>query len=786
MTSPGGGPSTRWPTGTEYAAAVQQPSTSFADPEIVGGRLTLTPLGIPASASGQNAVAFHFESDHGALAVRCLLSPHDDGRIRYRALHDHVETRRLPSVVPARWLDEGIRVHGKWWPVVVMPWAPGDPLHVAVEDRLGDPTRLRRLADRWLDLVETLQASDFAHGDYQHGNVLLSDDDEFQLIDLDGIWVPDMGVGPPNEYGHPNYQHAHRGDTDWGPYVDTFSALVVAVSLMALASEPEVARFMTGENLLFTRDDFAAPRDAEIFRTLARSPDPDVVDIAARLHAFALAGRTPAVTVREALDASFDPTAAARPERPTAVAGLPSVDTGGDAWWNDGASQAPPAPASASPWSREGDAPTVAPQPASPGAPGGGTGPVAPAAAASDASGPAFRPVAPMPTGDPDSATIGGFSVAPPATAAGAQVAAGTGAGTAPPAPNVAHPTVVQRAVDPGAAGPRGAAGPDPAAGGPPHVGARQAVATTPSRRGGESGLGSVTGNPALAGLISGAVAGLSAAIGSGIAQNYVDDVRLHGGIYVGLIAALLAALVHAWPAVNLGNWGLAVGRFTVGLLVGAAAGLGAVFAADAMIKATVSTIDTSNALLVAYVWALTAALVGVAVGILRSPKAAVYAFTGGAVAGFAGGLVHGSTTASFARRTIVVEQWDANLLLISTFVAMLIGLAVSAAIRTARSGSLTVVDGPGQGTVIDFHTAMATIGGSNRDTLVIRGRDLAARTVRMKIAATHADVATDVPVMVDGRPAQGRFAMTNGQVIAVGGVFIRLELRGDGKGGRR
>ena len=151
--------SSRWPTGTEYAAAVQQPRTSFADSELQHGELTLTPLGIPASASGQNAIAFHMEAATRPVAVRCLLSAHDDGRQRYRALEEHVDAFDVPAVVAATWRDDGVRVHGQWWPVVIMPWVSGDPLHIAIEDRLGDSARLSRLADRWLDLDEIAERS---------------------------------------------------------------------------------------------------------------------------------------------------------------------------------------------------------------------------------------------------------------------------------------------------------------------------------------------------------------------------------------------------------------------------------------------------------------------------------------------------------------------------------------------------------------------------------------------------------------------------------------------------
>lgn len=726
MTRTTAGTSSRWPTGTEYAASVQQPRTSFSDPELQTGELTLTPLGIPASASGQSAIAFHMQATDRPVAVRCLLNAHDEGRQRYTALKEHVDAFDVPSVVPAKWLDEGVRVHGRWWPIVIMPWVSGDPLHVAIEDRLGDSARLSRLADRWLDLVESLQDKEFAHGDYQHGNVLLTDADEFQLVDLDGIWVPDMGVGAPNEYGHPNYQHVNRSDTDWGPHVDTFSALVIALSMLALANDAHLARFMTGENLLFAKPDFEQPDSAEVWTALAASSDAEVVDLSGRLRAFARAGRPPMMTVREALDASFDPGALATDtESAPPVSGALPTTSVGDQWWNSVPSQPPPdpvEPATNSFWQGREHTDIAASQPTTPGAPGQSTA----------------HSAQPPPPTRPGSAPDGpGVHAAPSHR-------------PPPPRPDVVTPAVAR------ARAPRA------------------------------SGLAKVTGQPVLAGLVSGAVAGLSGSILGGLLQAVATDAQLDGGLFVGMIAAMLGGTVHSWPALNLSNYGLALRRFLIGAAVGLIAGIVAVFVADVMTRATLSVGDTENAVLVAYVWALTASLVGLAVGLLRSPKAGAYAFSGGAVAGFVGGFVHGSTSAEFENRALQVNGFDGQVLLIATFVAMLIGILVAVAIRTARNGSLTVVEGPGRGTVIDFHTSKVTLGGSNNDTLVVKGKDLGAKAVQLDVGDHHAVVTSEVAILVDGAPQPQRFAMYSGQVMAVAGVFVRLEIKSDAGVGAR
>lgn len=658
----------RWPTGTEYAESVQQPTTSFRHAELTGGRLTLTPLGLPAMASGQSAVAFHFETPRRAVAVRCLLSAHDDGRERYTALGAFVAREPVPDVVAAEWLDEGIRVDGQWWPIVIMPWVSGQPLHDAVLDRVGDPARLVRLADRWFDLVKDLQDRRFAHGDLQHGNILLTDDDEYQLVDLDGIWVPDIGVGPPNEYGHPNYQHRNRGPSDWGQLVDTFSALVIGLSIVALADDPSLERFMTGENLLFAKDDFVSPGASEIWKVLDRSNSAQVVDHVRRLRTLASDGAPRPMSLADVLD---DPELAlATPTPPPVDNVLPGAADAGDWWTEPGAATSTP-------------------------------------------------PVTAVPSGAAADAVAG--TERPAASAAASQ-------------PTAHH-------------------------------------ATAPSA----AGLAAITGRPMIAGLVSGLVAGLLGSLIAGALQ-LVTPTDLDGGVFVAVIAALLGGFVNAWPAINLRAYQSAIGRFFAGAAVGAVAGAVAIVLSDAMIKATIGPGDTEHLALVAYTWALTAGLIGVAVGALRSWRAAAYAFSFGAVGGCLGGLIHGATTAEFSGRRLAIDATDGATLLMATLVAMLIGTTIALALRTSRTGSLTVVEGKGQGTVIDFHKSTATIGSSTRDTLVLAGSAVPARAVHIRLTDASINAQADVPVQLDGTAVANSFTIRSGQILAVGGVFVRIE----------
>ena len=74
-------------------------------------------------------------------------------------------------------VDDAIRVNGRTWPVVRTQWANGRTLNQYVDHLVEqlDTKALGNLAGVWRELVARLQSAEFAHGDLQHGNVLIDD-----------------------------------------------------------------------------------------------------------------------------------------------------------------------------------------------------------------------------------------------------------------------------------------------------------------------------------------------------------------------------------------------------------------------------------------------------------------------------------------------------------------------------------------------------------------------------------------------------------------------------------
>jgi hypothetical protein len=275
----------RYPGFDEYMKAVQRPD-AFTTEELRGLELVVHPVfQIPSPASGASAVVFKAMAGDEARALRFFTRADASNSRRYDALHGHFTTRALTDAVALpRWIDDGIRVGGRTWPVVEMPWVEGHTLNRHVDDLVThrDTKALADLAQSWRGLVNRLQQADFAHGDLQHGNVLVDTRGTLRLVDFDCAWIEDFAASaPPAETGHHNYQPAGR---PWGRWMDTFPGLVIYLSLSALARRPTWSTLNTDDNLLFTQQDFES-FDTPAWRHLASLGDPWIDQLAERLKA---------------------------------------------------------------------------------------------------------------------------------------------------------------------------------------------------------------------------------------------------------------------------------------------------------------------------------------------------------------------------------------------------------------------------------------------------------------------------------------------------------------------
>lgn len=285
-----------YPPPSEYEKMLgnaQAVRIAFRDSVLKGAEVEKTPLGLPRARSGAFAVVYRaFLQDGSSKAIRLFLKDGDDRQERYQAVYQHVSQQSMPCLVPFTYEADSFRAaDGSWYPMMTMEWVKGETLFDWLQHRAEarDKKAIRLVAEKWQKTIQDLSKAKIAHGDLQHGNVMITPGGDVKLVDYDGMCVPAL-VGRRNlEIGVEPYQHPSRdGETKLSLDLDNFSAAFIYVGLRALAVEPDLwDEFVVKpeyDKMLFRKEDFLDPRQSALFQRLRRSSDSDVQRLATTLH----------------------------------------------------------------------------------------------------------------------------------------------------------------------------------------------------------------------------------------------------------------------------------------------------------------------------------------------------------------------------------------------------------------------------------------------------------------------------------------------------------------------
>ncbi len=267
-----------WPTPQDYNEAVQNPQHNFGDPELQRGKIDINAMGLPRVASGAFASVYRIRCGERGYAVRCFLQPVIDQQERYQAISTFVLSDKLDCTVTFEYVTQGIRVHGKWYPILKMEWVSGSTLDEYVRSNLNSSSVLTSLANNFQTMLVEMHADGIAHGDLQHGNIIVTNDGKIRLVDYDGMYVPSLAGFHCPELGHRNYQHPGRTAKHFGPYLDNFAAWSIYSSLVCLSRDPLLLERLKGgdESLLFRSFDYKNPTRSHVFAALEQHRDPEI------------------------------------------------------------------------------------------------------------------------------------------------------------------------------------------------------------------------------------------------------------------------------------------------------------------------------------------------------------------------------------------------------------------------------------------------------------------------------------------------------------------------------
>lgn len=283
-----------WPNGIDYTQAIGFfPDISLLDPTLKGGNPQRGSNNYLIFYSGEFSIVFPIEVASSTFALRCWTKDIGEAETRYKEISNYLKQCSLPYFVDFAYVSEGILVNGTKYPITRMEWAEGETLCDFIKQNLHDAKCLKTTAAEFQKMVESLHTHQISHGHLQDGNILFKRngaDVEIKLIDYDSLFVPALRGQPDNIVGLPAYQHPQRitGSGGASEKVDYFSELVIYLSLLSLAEEPDLWNQFgdrTERGLLFTAEDFKNPDQSGVFQEL-ENLSPEVKQLALKLKEF--------------------------------------------------------------------------------------------------------------------------------------------------------------------------------------------------------------------------------------------------------------------------------------------------------------------------------------------------------------------------------------------------------------------------------------------------------------------------------------------------------------------
>ena len=240
----------------------------------------------------------------------CLVYPVTDGVSKYafRVWHTEIEgikdrlkkistylsAHPLPYFVEFEYVDNALQVYDdgnrQTIDAVRMEWVNGKNLVSYIDDIVSDSTladdekcqKLRNLASRFKEMVSNLHQANIAHGDLQHGNIIIGTDGSIKLVDYDSVYVPTFTNEEQVTSGMAAYQHPCRKGKMFQAtkYDDYFSEQIIYLSLLCFAEDLSLWEPIEDRDeysLLFTETDYTSLSTSSLYNKICKFTSPEIL-----------------------------------------------------------------------------------------------------------------------------------------------------------------------------------------------------------------------------------------------------------------------------------------------------------------------------------------------------------------------------------------------------------------------------------------------------------------------------------------------------------------------------
>ena len=259
------------PNVVDIIQSIQVPQL-IKDEHINIGKPILDNRGRPIHYTGGFAVVFPFLVNGSKWAFRCWSADIGDVEKRLHTLSKELKHLQLPYFCDFSYEPIGIIIGGKAYPTTRMQWIDGNTIKDYLCDNRNDTKMISKLANNFLKMCETLHNYDIAHGDLQHGNILVDATGHIFLIDYDSVYLPALNKADDIISGLPDYQHPKRKENkDASEKLDYFSELVIYLSIRAIAENPSLVekyQVKDADRMLFSKEDYEDLKHSHIYQDI--------------------------------------------------------------------------------------------------------------------------------------------------------------------------------------------------------------------------------------------------------------------------------------------------------------------------------------------------------------------------------------------------------------------------------------------------------------------------------------------------------------------------------------
>lgn len=223
--------------------------------------------------AGGFSVVFPYKTAMGEKwAFRCWHSEIKNSKKHYETISDTIKKAKLSFLCEFQYIDNGINVEGNIYPTTRMRWIDGITIKDYICQNQNSKKLLIALADKFLKMTQALHAQSLAHGDLQHGNILVDNNHQLHLVDYDSFYCPQLKGEADTVTGLADYQHPARiSNKSVSEKLDYFSELIIYLSILAIAESPSLVnkyKVADADRLLFSKEDFVDIKNAPIYKEI--------------------------------------------------------------------------------------------------------------------------------------------------------------------------------------------------------------------------------------------------------------------------------------------------------------------------------------------------------------------------------------------------------------------------------------------------------------------------------------------------------------------------------------